>query len=130
MDQFWSIALGALVGSYLLFCFVQKKKQENENVYAKLFLASTGTPLLVALTLALNYFISFEMFRTKTELEGNIKFSNYSMYIAHDNAPQLCSKLYKITDTKGIYKYNFIETKINKGILGFPVLKYHKLTVD
>ena len=130
MDQFWGIALAALVGSYVAFYFLQKKKKTIQSAYAYLFLASTGTPLLIAFALALNYFISFQIFHAKTELKGHLEIYDHELYIRHENAPKLCNKMYVLKGSQALYGFNYIETKINKGIFGFPVLKYHQLTVD
>ena len=130
MDQFWGIALAALVGSYVGYYFLQKKWQSKHSAYANLFLASTGTPLLVALALALNYFASVEIFHEKTTLKDHVEIVDHALYVRHDEAPELCPKMYKLISAQAIYDFNYIETKINKGIFGFPVLKYHKLTLD
>lgn len=130
MDQFWGLALAALVGSYLAYYFLGKKKKSTNSAYANLFIASTGTPVIVAFALAMNYFISFEIFKEKIPLEGNVIIYDHTMYIQYVNAPKLCPKMFELSYVQSLHEYNYIETKINRGIFGFPVLKYHKLSTD
>jgi hypothetical protein len=127
-DEFWGISLISLVGSYGAYYYLKNKS--NKNIYANLFIASTATPALVALFLATNALISFEMFHAKSEINGHIQIEDRNIYVRHDNAPILCPRVYKLTSASAIYNYNYVETKINRGIFGFPVLKYHKLSVD
>lgn len=129
-DQFWGLGLVALVGSYSVYYYLNKKKKTKKSTYANLFLASTGTPVLVAIALAFNYFISFELYQTKAPIKGHVVIYEHSMYVLYDDAPELCPKIFELSSAQAIYQYNYIETKINKGIFGFPVLKYHRFTMD
>ena len=128
MNQFWALALFSIVTSHILISYWAKRKGKVAFNLINLFVASTATPVLIAICLTLNYYVSFEIFKEKTALSGNLEIYNHNAYIRYISPPDVCTKLFKIQGTTAIAEYDSVETKINKGILGFPVIKYHKFS--
>ena len=126
-DQFWGLALFSILSAYGIHFYLTKKKG-NTFSFANLFLASTATPVIIALCLTFNYYVSFEMFHEKTALKGNVEIYNHNVYIRYISPPDVCTKLFKLQGVAAIAEFDSVESKINKGILGFPVIKYHKFS--
>lgn len=124
-DHFWGLGLAGLLSSFAIHQFLIKKKGKTFT-YANLFIATTATPVMVALFLATNYFISHEIFKETSYIQSNVQYSGSQVYIVHKNQPGICPKLYRLDAHPRLSEYTYIETKINMGILGYPVVKYHK----
>lgn len=126
MNQFWGLSLTALLASFAIHHFFFKRKSRETLSYANLFITTTATPFLLAVLLAFNYYFSKEIFRASSPIKNHIFMENRSIYIIHDNKPEVCLKLFRLNAAPPLHEYQAIETKINHGILGFPVVKYHK----
>jgi hypothetical protein len=126
LNHFLGLCLVALLLSFAIHHFFFKRKHRESLSYANLFITTTATPFLVAILLGLNYFISSEMFKQTSPIKGNMFMDDRSIYILHEGRPELCLKLYRLNAAPPLIEYQAIETQINMGILGFPVVKYHK----
>lgn len=126
LNQFWGLCLVALLFSFFFHHYFLKKRNRNAFSYANLFITTTATPVLVAVFLSINYFISFEIFHTTSPIKEYIYLYEGSSYILHPNRPDVCLHLFQLKTAPPLYEYTYIETKINRGVLGFPVLKFHK----
>lgn len=128
LDEFWSLALFSIIVAYILISYLSKRKGDSAFNFGNLFLASTTMPAIIAACLTLNYYASLEIFKEKVALKGNVEIYNHNAYIRYITPPDVCTKLFKIQGTAAIAEFDSVETKINRGILGFPVIKYHKFS--
>ena len=126
LNDFGGLCLASLLSSFIFYHVYIKRIKGIRYNYANLFITTTATPVLVALLLGINYFISSEIFHAKSSIKENIYLNDGACYILHPNRPDVCLHLYQLKAAPPLYKYSFIETKINRGILGFPVVKFHK----
>ncbi len=126
-NDFFGFAVTCLIIVYALYFLLVKFEKIKKIQYANLLLSVIGLPTLVCLGLFTNFIFAKTVFYKKVTLKNAYVIRNNGCYFVDVDAPDVCSRFYKLGHSNLEFYYETVEIEIGKGYLGYFVLKKNKL---